>query len=245
MGCCVPPSKVSGASLILVRISYTKMDMSSVPMKPRNLSTNELLDRIATISGITGTPHSRRKAAKYQVELEGKGISVQVLYAFWWVRRNPQTSGQPGQQAVAAQPPATAAQPTGETSIKCWMGGIISVFTSLLYMTLLFEMDHKENWGHEGPNKDIKAEEADGTFVNHCWWAVVFFLLLANSCFLWRHPKKLWNAFGAVVLILMIHLTMIYNHWSNDHISNEQGFMWSVPLAVVNGGFFLVVWCFN
>lgn len=118
MCCCVPPSKVSGASLILVRISYTKMDMSSVPMKPRNLSTNELLDRIATSLGITGTLHSRRKAAKYRVELEGKGISVQVLYAFWWVRRNPQTSGQQVQHnnahnSMAAQPPATAVQPTG------------------------------------------------------------------------------------------------------------------------------------
>lgn len=131
------------------------------------------------------------------------------------------------------------------TSIKCWMGGMISVFTLLLYVTLLFEMDRSENWGHDGPNKDIKAEEADNAFLNHCWRAVVFFLLVANSCFLWRHPKKLWNAFRAVVLILMIHLTMIYYHWSNDHISNEQGFMWSVPLAVVNGGFFLVVWCFN
>jgi len=131
------------------------------------------------------------------------------------------------------------------TSIKCWMGGIILGFTMLLYMTLLFEMERSENWDHDGPNKDIKAEEADNAFVNHCWRAVVFFLLVANSCFLCRHPKKLWNAFGAVLIILMIHLTMIYYHWSNDHISNEQGFMWSVPLAVVNCGFFLVVWCFN
>lgn len=131
------------------------------------------------------------------------------------------------------------------TSMKCWLGGIILGFTPLIYMTLLFEIDHGENWSDEASAKDPVAKQQATTFVDYCWWTIVFCLLFASTCFLWRHPQKRLNAFGSVCIIVLTNLYLVYYHWCNVHISNHQAFRWSVPLVVVTGAFFFVVWCFN
>lgn len=92
--------------------------MSAAPKKPHDLTKDDIYDRIANILNITGSPKKKRDNARLQVELQGQGACVQVVYAFWWKLHNQQTGGQPvqqnnGQQSMAVQPPAPAAQPRG------------------------------------------------------------------------------------------------------------------------------------